>query len=1190
MRILIRHQDGREESIELDASQTLRVGARSSADVVLSGTDVSPLHLGILLRHGVFVAVAFKKVGKICVNGRRVRKAVLHAGDQIAVGANLIDVIGPRTHTHEDVSGAATEKTTGQHPPDRPAKTSPRPAIQVGELLDELADLAGEPDLLGGIPDELLVTTAAPSDPGKPSGGDRRQRRAAGGSASAASRFFQAGWFKGGLLLLLILPLVVLVGVYLQQLPDVEERFLAADQYFQQRDFPRAAEAFAALLASDVLEHDGGELYRDEARVKRHLAILLDGLDRGVDAATLWQQLAASVDEWGAGRHCGYAQAGLAQLLPPVVTDLTRRGQLLAEQGGDETARESLRQAGDALQMIYRLVPPGLQRRAGLVRLQLHFTQLQRELNQPAALRDALQPIQQLAPSGDIATAYAIRSKLLSEYPELASDGRLLAAMRAVGRAACGAVRMPAERGETKPDAQQPVWLADATSAQFIDPPNPTEKDPRMVAALLPDIGAVYGIDVANKRVLWRYAVGFRDTYQPLQLDAANLVLVDSVLARLVGVNAATGESVWHMPLQSLAGPPVVGRDCLLVAYSSGVVTQIDRSCGKVLSQLQLPQPLQVAPAVDPSEARCYQLAEHSTIYVLSHDQSKCLSSFYLGHEWGTVALTPSIVGAYLLVCEQIGPADTEVHVLLRGDELQPIQTLTLPACVSDAPIAIGNTVYLSTRDGRVLLLRSVAGDERRPFRPDGAIRADVTRGTPGVPVTVSAIDGQLCLAGDGVATYRVTDEGALPQLLSDQWRGFRVSQLVQSVEGTVVAFGRVENEPGYVAHGWRTGEGGSTLRMSLAASPAAPPLVSASSDNYWVLTRGGSLHRGSVSQLLDGRRGTCVSQLPVTKPATNTSQGVFGTAVWCGSTALLGPPHAPDRVVIVREEKQHSMPSWRQLPQPLSCSPLVLDGQFLMAFEGGPLCLFDEASGEFAAEPFLPSVRLGERLAWKMPAVLPDGRVLVSDGQTRLFLLKPRGSRTGLELISECPETVRFPAGLVAIKGDAWGVDDRSQLQRIVTSELAIQAGQVLSGELQWGPVVVEDRGFVATTQGDLVCFGQPTGNDWTSRLDIGPIVGICALNARQLAVASSPGVICIVSAETGEVVGSSIVTQQRLAFGPVLMHGHLTVLTEDSCLLMTRSTIDELMALRAGELPPSHADRKAVGTHSSRLPEAPY
>ena len=94
MQIRIRHHDGREESIELDAARTIRLGRRSSADVVIGGPGVRSLHLGILARHGAFTAVAFKRVGKIRVNGRLVRKAVLRDGDRIQAGENWIEVVG----------------------------------------------------------------------------------------------------------------------------------------------------------------------------------------------------------------------------------------------------------------------------------------------------------------------------------------------------------------------------------------------------------------------------------------------------------------------------------------------------------------------------------------------------------------------------------------------------------------------------------------------------------------------------------------------------------------------------------------------------------------------------------------------------------------------------------------------------------------------------------------------------------------------------------------------------------------------------------------------------------------------------------------------------------------------------------------------------------------------------------------
>ena len=526
-------------------------------------------------------------------------------------------------------------------------------------------------------------------------------------------------------------PLAVLIGLYIDQLPTVEERFLVADQFYQRGDFPNAAESFGTFLSRHT-----DDVHRDEARVKHDLSLLLNSMDRGVDAAGLLERTVESVVEWGTNSRCAYAQAGLAELLPPLVADLTRRGQQFAEQGEDELADQSLRQAGQALAMIYRYIPSELQRTCGVEQLQLHVTRLQRKIRQPSVLRDALSRIEKDGATGGIEAAYAVRTGLLGHYPDFASDGRLLAAMRAVGRAECARVRSLAGFDNAGTGTLQSLWMkqvvVESAPGSDVD-----EKDPRVAAILLPDLGCVYALNATSGRTLWRYPVGFGTTCAPIPLDSGSFLLMDTIRGQLIRVNRDTGWPDWRLPTRPLAGQPMVDGGRMVVACKDGTVSVADLNRGAASRALQLPQNLSVGPVADPVAARCYQIAEHSLIYVLASDQTKCLSSYYLGHERGSVTLAPFILDEYLLVLEQIGPEQTEVHVLQRGDQLQPVQTLSMAVNVCGTPAAIEGVLYLPTADHTVQMLRVMSGDNR-PIRAEGQIdRASLDVHASGPPQVI---------------------------------------------------------------------------------------------------------------------------------------------------------------------------------------------------------------------------------------------------------------------------------------------------------------------------------------------------------------------------------------------------------------------------------------------------------------------
>ncbi len=627
MQIRIRHHDGREESIELDAARTIRLGRRSSADVVIGGPGVRSLHLGILARHGAFTAVAFKRVGKIRVNGRLVRKAVLQDGDRIQAGENWIEVVGTQpepvdrlakgSKPHESRQNrfrtSTAREETGEYPGD--------------QVLDDLSRFNGVADLPGNLPDDpqpIEVQELAVDEVDVP---EWTRIPAPVPTTPAAGAFLRSRWFHTSIILLVVTPLAVLIGLYIHQLPTVEERFLVADQFYQRGDFPNAAESFGTFLSRHT-----DDVHRDEARVKHDLSLLLNSMDRGVGAERLLERTVKSVVEWGTNSRCAYAQAGLAQLLPPLVADLTRRGQQFAEQGEDELADQSLRQAGQALAMIYQHIPSELQRTCGVEQLQLHVTRLRRKIRQPSVLRDALRRIEEDGTIEGIEAAYALRAGLLNHYPDFASDGRLLAAMRAVGRAECARVRSLAGFDNAGTGTSQSVWMKQVV-VESAPESDVDEKDPPVAAVLLRHLGCVYALNASSGRTLWRYPVGFGTTCAPVPLDSGSFLLMDTMRGQLIRVNRDTGWPDWHLPTRPLAGQPIVDDGRLVVACNDGTVTLADLNRGAAIRALQLPQSLSVGPVADPVAARCYQIAEHSLIYVLADDQTTCLSSYYLGHD-----------------------------------------------------------------------------------------------------------------------------------------------------------------------------------------------------------------------------------------------------------------------------------------------------------------------------------------------------------------------------------------------------------------------------------------------------------------------------------------------------------------------------------------------------------------------------
>ena len=76
-----------DEVVVTRLGQLTRIGRRPGADVVLDDATVSRRHALVLERDGAAVIADDRSRNGLFVNGRRVREAPLHNGDEIQLGA-----------------------------------------------------------------------------------------------------------------------------------------------------------------------------------------------------------------------------------------------------------------------------------------------------------------------------------------------------------------------------------------------------------------------------------------------------------------------------------------------------------------------------------------------------------------------------------------------------------------------------------------------------------------------------------------------------------------------------------------------------------------------------------------------------------------------------------------------------------------------------------------------------------------------------------------------------------------------------------------------------------------------------------------------------------------------------------------------------------------------------------------------
>ncbi len=369
----------------------------------------------------------------------------------------------------------------------------------------------------------------------------------------------------------------MLIGIYYWQLPSDQQAFEAAD------DLYCSNELNAAVLAFDkFLVWNAESAWAGEARVKRDLAILRLNLDQGQDASQLLADVRAAIERWGVSRRQASAEEGLAEVLPPLVADLTRTGQNAAERSVPESANACFSQARDALDLIYQFVPPRLQEQQGVDLLLTQLTQLERDFNQPTILRRAVERIEAVAAEGGIEAAYAERNALLDQHPDLVTNGRLVAAMRSATRAEAARVTFETVAPDAAAEAPESrKESAVATRVLFSPQPKAKTEDaiPGPIATVFgPASEAIFGLDAVTLDLRWRYPVGAADA-MPVQCNddaGRGVLLVDRRNEQLVRLDCVSGRVVWQCPIPQLVGQPQVGGDQVIVATADGQLMEVD--------------------------------------------------------------------------------------------------------------------------------------------------------------------------------------------------------------------------------------------------------------------------------------------------------------------------------------------------------------------------------------------------------------------------------------------------------------------------------------------------------------------------------------------------------------------------------------------------------------------------------------
>ncbi|MDX1948760.1 MAG: PQQ-binding-like beta-propeller repeat protein [Pirellulaceae bacterium] len=749
----------------------------------------------------------------------------------------------------------------------------------------------------------------------------------------------------------------------------------------------------------------------------------------------------------------------------------------------------------------------------------------QRSIDQDKELAAAIAGIGEAETKGDTAAAYTIRTDLLKRYPALEISPLLLEAIRKVGDKERALVQLGGETSAPATDDPQPAATRVVLAVRAGPAPAAA---PAKIAFLLVE-GAVYGIDIASGKVLWRRHVGYETTVHPQPIardDGADALVVDGRRQELLRLAAATGKVMWRQTIGQPFFAPVIAGGEAIVTTRQGRIRKIDLAGGNVAQSAQLPQGASCQIAFEARPPRIVQLGQHSTIFLLAADSLACTGTYYLGHKAGSIFVPPVAILEHLLVFESPSDDHTLMHVLAPGDGkgMVPLgQPLRLKGRVVTPAVVAGRRAAIVTDLGQVVVYEIDPSDAKQPLRQIAAL--EPSERTP-TPAYYTADANRLWVVGRRANLIEI--QSSLQQL-ARKWTLHQDDAFVAPPQ----AFGEIlihaRRRPGgaaVIVEGCQAGDG-KTLWTTDLAVPVVSLVAAEPRPALDAITRQGRVFTIASAQLQARYVDVPVFPLPA------TARGAIWPAVARsrdGKQAAWTEP-LPGGKLFAYDVAAGSVPTSLALANGTdeAAAPAVLWGnRLLVPVKSGKVELLDPATGKAAVLPFMPTLAPDRPPQWTSPAVLPgDGAFVIGDGLGKLYRVSIKDQpQPHLVAAAEAATDPNLRPSL-AIAGDTlFGLtrgDTSDTVLAIDPQTLAAGVNFPLSGRALIGPVAVEERVFVYSEADGLLCLTAGQKLSWRQPLARGPLAGppVAAPGGDWLLLFQS-GVLARLAGDTGEEVAA--------------------------------------------------------------------
>jgi outer membrane protein assembly factor BamB len=956
----------------------------------------------------------------------------------------------------------------------------------------------------------------------------------------------------GGGLLFLVIALCFLVYANLRG--KAEAMLKLADDDYRAGSYSQAINKYETFLQS-YPKREGSSL----ARVRIGLAELRQATQNGGNWPAALQVASDVLKKIAVENDFKEAHAELAAMLPAIADGL-------AEDARKKIDPALVEQSRQAVAMTEKYVPKAMRPASKLKDIGDSLALTVREIDRGNELDKTIAAMREAAKKSKTEAAYAACSALLHQYPDLADNARLKKTLLAVSQAQQALVKTVSEKRPAAAD----TGAADPASVTL------AQRDTKIA---VPDIdgqialaavdGAVYGLDAATGKVLWRRLVGFNvnpqaPSFPPTPLSTepgSDALVVDAARNELLRIEGSTGRIRWRYAVgEPIDAYPTIAGENVLVATRSGKLITIAAASGASPGYVLFPQPLEVAPAIDTRQSLIYQVAAHTNVFILSLDDGACQHVDYLGHEPGSVVTAPLVIDEYLLVAVNDGARDSELQVLAiapkRSDKpepwLKPVQQIRLEGHVLTRPLVEGRRVLVTTSSGSVRVFELSATDAKTPLRD--IANTDVKSADNLVRFAVMQ-NGQFWIADNRLTKYDV--QAARGRLMA-KWIADEDSAYLQppvALGQAVVSVRRTQGMPGAVVSAVDMQDPEKKYWETRLASPlASPPLVLPDGRIVAVTANGGVFR-------IDAGRFTpaaIVDEPIAAADAFRLRQPVVAVVGLVGGLLAISSGAGSDQVGVL-DPKDASPPIyWLRLPDKLACAPAAFGRGLLAPCKAGPVYLLDpdpQKTGQSLAEPFQPQLEVATELDWMTPVVVGEKEAILVDAKTRKAyrLGVQEQPKPHLAALANGVVTKPVVAPLAVLGETAYLGDTAGGLDALTLPALSRGNEQALGSRCAWRPPRAGDAVLLSTDDNRLLCLDSKGNRRWETPLEHGPLAGAPLSIGEGYVLASRSGILWRIEAATGKTLGK-IDLHSPLGTGPAALGQQLIVGGHDGTLYETR------------------------------------